>query len=620
MNPGEDRNKGIRTLNETIIDRLGFPACILGVDGTLRESNRHFTRLFSPERNDIRLDLGHPFFPEYRKQVAQSYLNALEGNNTRSFAMLQMEEGEPMAAEIYLYPLFEENEVLAILALIRPVDNRLLSFDRTTSSLIDEDDYYENLNFEFSPLAILRVTEGCQVIRCSHTFETLTGFNCKQLIENSDECRSLFLYDFDRVKKIILDILSGSLPFYRMGEVKIQTLDKVQRIVNMVFYPIVIQNKIEAVEILMEDLTNLKSLEERIATMEKIGLISDITQGFLHSLNNTINIILSQTQLLSQITEKEEVLDRVRLIEESSTGIVTQIHRFQNFISDGSEASRAASQSLIELIEDSIEFARMQFKVSERNQRKEISIERKYFSDVDVNVNGRSLRQLIIAMILNVAFTVYRSGTISITMSRDKDLVITVSYQKKPEDQVHQMTAEDETGILSGLNYRHLAEKLSIKIFEEESSEVYAVRAVIPSRMIESRKRDRDEIPPYRIRDLDILIVEDERALQKVLFEVFDRMGNRVYITENGSKALAEFRQRSYDLLITDYDVAGITGIELSARVKEINEKVTTILLSGWMLNDIDAYQNVIDLFIPKPFRLDDMIKKVSQLLFTKKS
>jgi two-component SAPR family response regulator len=73
-------------------------------------------------------------------------------------------------------------------------------------------------------------------------------------------------------------------------------------------------------------------------------------------------------------------------------------------------------------------------------------------------------------------------------------------------------------------------------------------------------------------------------------------------------------------LLITDYDVAGITGIELSARVKEINEKVTTILLSGWMLNDIDAYQNVIDLFIPKPFRLDDMIKKVSQLLFTKKS
>jgi CheY-like chemotaxis protein len=167
--------------------------------------------------------------------------------------------------------------------------------------------------------------------------------------------------------------------------------------------------------------------------------------------------------------------------------------------------------------------------------------------------------------------------------------------------------------IFTGIDIRQAAERINVKILEEESSEVYAIKAIFPSKIVIDEHDNESENHVYKLRDLDILIVEDELALQKILYELFDRMGNRVFICDNGNDALEEFRNNNYDLLITDYGLSGLTGIELSARIKELNEKTVTILLSGWILDDVKAYKNVVDLFIPKPFKLDSLLKQISK-------
>jgi two-component SAPR family response regulator len=119
----------------------------------------------------------------------------------------------------------------------------------------------------------------------------------------------------------------------------------------------------------------------------------------------------------------------------------------------------------------------------------------------------------------------------------------------------------------------------------------------------------------YRLRDHDIIIVEDEKTLQEILFELFDSMGNRVFVCDNGEDALLEFKKGGYDVIVTDYGIKGITGIELATRAKEIDERVVTVLLSGWMLSDLKSYKNVVDVFLPKPFKLDDLIKEISKTI-----
>ena len=112
-----------------------------------------------------------------------------------------------------------------------------------------------------------------------------------------------------------------------------------------------------------------------------------------------------------------------------------------------------------------------------------------------------------------------------------------------------------------------------------------------------------------------IMIVEDEKALQVILGNLFERMGNRVYITDNGSEAFEEFKRKNYHIVITDYDVAGMNGIELAARVKEISEDTGVVLLSGWTMGEFKRYSNFIDIFIAKPFNIEDLIKNIAGLI-----
>ncbi len=135
--------------------------------------------------------------------------------------------------------------------------------------------------------------------------------------------------------------------------------------------------------------------------------------------------------------------------------------------------------------------------------------------------------------------------------------------------------------------------------------------------VVEGRKEQED--PSIRVRGLDVMIVEDQAELKEILHELFNNMGNRVSVFENGSEALAEFREKRYDVLVTDYGIAGITGLELAARVKEMDENIVTVLLSGWMLKDLKAYKNVVDAFYSKPFKLDALITGIAKLLTARK-
>jgi PAS domain S-box-containing protein len=599
-----------------VFESLNYPVCVIGVDGMVSYGNNAFKNLYGSGSGELRLHIEHPFYPEYRKRLAQAYLAARNGTEKQCFAVIESTDGKQIPVEIYLFPMFEGEKVEAILALLRIVDDRLLSFDRSTLSQISEDNFqYDNLLFEFSPMPIMRLNENMEIIRCSHSLEGFLGYTQDELIERKKvQLQSIFPYDADRIKKSAIEILSGTLPFQRKGEIKITTSDQDSRVANLIMYPIVQENEITSIEIIFEDITEIKTLKDKINSINRIQLLQDITKGFLHSLNNSINIIMSQTQLLLQITEKQTVLDGIHIIEKSALDIVDNIRRVQNSIAEKSNLSEERIEPLVNIIEDAIEFSRMQFKVEDKEKKRNIAIEKKYFTAANIKIDTGMLREIIISIILKVSAYIRKRGTLQIALKENGDITLEVSVEKG-EQEIDTVQLPKLVNVFSGIDIRQAAEKINLKLMEEESSTSYAIKLYFPARLIVDRQRKESAAPDFKIRDLDIIIVEDEKALQKILFELFDRMGNRVSIFENGNDALEEFKQHHYDLVITDYGILGITGIELAARIKEIDENITTILLSGWTIDDIQAYRNVVDLFLPKPFKLDDLLKNIGLLL-----
>lgn len=605
----------------SVFEHLEYPVCILGVTGELIFGNKAYKQLFMSEKSNVHLSWEHPFYPEYRRRLAQSYLSALKGIDKHCFAIIKVSEDIEVPIEIYLFPMFTDGSVVSIMVLMKVVDKRLLSFDRSTLSIISEDNFnYDSLHFEFSPMPILRVDLECEIIQCSHSSENYLGYYCDDVIINKKATlQSLFPYDSERIKKGVSKIMTGETTFQRIGEAKILTRNEERKVANLILFPIIQSNEISAVEIIIEDVTIVRDLRDRINTMQRVQLISDITKGFLHSLNNTMNVIMSKTQLLLQITEKESVIEGIQLIEESVSELVDQTRRVQDFIAVKSDSVEEKEEPLVNIIEDAIEFSKMQFKVEDKEKRRSINIERKYFTSVQVKTDTRLLREIVISIILKVANFIYKKGTLNIELKRNHDLYLAISTLKS-ENADNQISPAGMVNVFSGINIREVAEKINLKIIEEESVEAYALKAIFPSRIIHDNKAQPVEEADYKLRDLDIIVVEDEISLQKILFELFDRMGNRVFICENGLDALEEFKKKHYDLVITDYGIAGLTGIELSAKVKEINEKTATVLLSGWSMDDMAVYKNVVDLFLPKPFKLQHLIKSISKIMHDKET
>ena len=606
--------------DHAILESLKHPVSIIGKDGQILYGNKAYHEFFTTGTGEIRLDWENPFFPEYRKRIAQSYLAAQHGVEKRCFAVVNTPGGDHLPVEMYLFPMFSGDAVTSILALMIIVDDRLLSFDRSTLSIISEENFqYDNLHFEFSPMPIVRVNDEMQIIRCSHSLESFIGYSAEEiLVDKTATFETIFAGESDKVRKAAAGLLSGETTFRRLGETKIAARDGEKKIANLILYPIVDDKEITAVEIIMEDITKIKELKSRINAANRINLFTDITKGFLHSLNNTMNVILSKTQLLLQITEKESVTEGIQVIEESATEIAGQVKRIQNFIGTAREPLEDMVEPLVDVIEDAIEFSNMQFKVYNIDNTKTIRVDKKYFSGVHVNTNTRLLREIITSIILKVSNYIQKSGTINITLRQNHDLVLMVEARKDP-NAVTPPAAPAFVNIFSGIDIRQASEMINLKIIEEEAPESYAIKAIFPGRvLIDPEKRESDGID-YKLRDLDIMIVEDEIALQKILFELFDKMGNRVFICADGKTAIEEFKRKPYDILVTDYGIPGITGIELSARIKEIKEDTITVLLSGWMLDDVKAYRNVADLFLPKPFKLDILLKKIAKTISEKR-
>ncbi|HON79032.1 MAG TPA: response regulator [Spirochaetota bacterium] len=599
-----------------VFDALSFPVCVVGTDGEIFDKNSSFIELLESENSTVRLDLEHPFFPEYRRRIAVSYLRALRGQDKHCFAVLRTTAGERLPVEIYLYPMKSGESVASILVFLKIVDNRILSFDKSTSLMIEESAGNNLPIYEFSPFPIIRINREGEILYASPSLENLTGYGVQDIQKKQKLLYKMVShYSFEKIKRAILYIQHGRVTFKRIAEIKLTTKNDEEKWVNLTIYPIIRQKEVVAVELIVEDISKIKRLENRISLLSRIQLIGDITKGLLHSFNNIINIIMSRSQLLLQITEKEAVLDGIRVIEKTAVEGVKQVRRIEDFIGEGERLQENEQENLINILEDAIEFAKIQFKVEEKEKRRFIKIEKKYYSRIVVHTNIRLLRELLVAIIFRVANIITRDGVLSIVFKDNGAPALKVTVKKTGEGE----DAAKRDGFYNAIDLRRIAENINMKIIEEESAEEYSIQTVIPSSMIVDKDKVEAEDNTVKVRDLDVMIVEDEKELQDILNELFNKMGNRVAVFANGEDALAEFKEKQYDILITDYQVQGITGLELSARIKEINEDTLTVLLSGWMLNDLKAYKNVVDVYYPKPFKLDDLITGISKLMTGKR-
>lgn len=113
-----------------------------------------------------------------------------------------------------------------------------------------------------------------------------------------------------------------------------------------------------------------------------------------------------------------------------------------------------------------------------------------------------------------------------------------------------------------------------------------------------------------------ILLVEDEPGTLITTALLLEMAGYRVSKAANGRKGLDQLHLEKPDLLITDYMMPHMDGLQLIAAVRDDERlrDLPVLLMSSALPPDIDA-SAVADDFIDKPFEYEEFARRVERLL-----
>ncbi|HCK98992.1 MAG TPA: two-component system response regulator [Candidatus Marinimicrobia bacterium] len=118
--------------------------------------------------------------------------------------------------------------------------------------------------------------------------------------------------------------------------------------------------------------------------------------------------------------------------------------------------------------------------------------------------------------------------------------------------------------------------------------------------------------------NLSVLLIDDDASHREVLCGFLEKLGCQVDSHESGEKGIAALKNRYVDIVITDFRMSGMNGLDVLKQVKDINSEIQVIILTayGTIEDSVEAMKNGAWDYLSKPVDLNELelkLKKVAE-------
>jgi DNA-binding NtrC family response regulator len=115
----------------------------------------------------------------------------------------------------------------------------------------------------------------------------------------------------------------------------------------------------------------------------------------------------------------------------------------------------------------------------------------------------------------------------------------------------------------------------------------------------------------------NILVVDDEPSIRKVLTAILEEKGYNVETAENGKEAIRKSKTKFYNLALIDIRLPDVEGVKLLSEMKETTPKMAKIIITGYpsLQNAVEAVNKGADAYIIKPLDIDKTLATIKEHL-----
>ncbi len=396
----------------------------------------------------------------------------------------------------------------------------------------------------------------------------------------------------------------------------------------------------EVVEIIAEDITERRVLENQFRQAQKMEAVGRLAGGVAHDFNNLLMVISGYAEVLLEHTRKNDPLyAKIEAIHQATDRATTLTRQLLAFSRKQLLELKVVDLNII--VED---IKRLLRPLIGEN----IELQTQLAPDLGrTRADAGQIEQVLMNLVVNSKDAMPNGGKIIIQSANARlnhedvrreysyiqpglYVVLSVTDTGEGMDKETQLrifepfftTKEKGKGTGLGLStvYGIIKQSGGYVLVQSEPGQGTTFRIYLP--------RVEDALEPIGAAGTSlsqnggsetVLLVEDEESVRQLVRETLESKGYKVLEADNGEAALRIVSNYSdkIDMLITDVVMPGMSGRELSARLCASRPQTKVLYLSGYT-EDAIGHEGVVDpdtAFLQKPFTLQMLSRKVREVL-----
>ena len=361
---------------------------------------------------------------------------------------------------------------------------------------------------------------------------------------------------------------------------------------------------------------------EQLHQAEKLRALGEMAAGVAHNFNNLLAGVLGYAQLIElKGGIPKSALDNVRKIVTLAKRCSAVIRRIQAF---GRPIDTTTTElvDLHEVIQETVEITQPKWKTGPEREGRAIKVSVDLGDDPPIESTVAVWEEILSNLIFNAVDAMPRGGRITITTRREGDkVVLSVSDTGLGMDEETKRrifepfftTKKPELGTGLGLSTVWGLLQSQEGQIEIDSTPGQGTTFTIRTPVAPESKGSTEIQEEIRSTSgLKILVIDDDPFLRDILSQLLQ--GHHVDSAEGGREGIALVGEGNYDLVISDWAMGEVSGLDVAEKVKQLSPGTVTVLMSGWEVKNstADRHPNV-DLTMQKPFMEEDVNRIVGE-------